>query len=206
MAIRKVVFVVLTLAAAAGCLKAQDNRRFDVFGGYSLERVAPCGHVNGGCGVESGDLLPQTVFNGWIAAATGYFSRRVGITGDFSGHYHTFGGGALSPDEHLSRLSYMFGPKFPLYPGQSEKSTIFFQLLAGAVHQKLTSGGVTSAQFTGTKFGARPGGGWDLNLNRHFAVRVAQIEYEYIRVPLSSVTTGSSFTNGFRYSGGVVFH
>lgn len=177
---------------------AQDEQKFDLFAGYSLERVAICGHTNGGCGVESGDLPPQQVYNGWVAAPTYYFNRSVGGTADFSGHYGSIGGAFGTPSIHISRYGFMFGPIIRLFPGKETKSTVFIHLLLGAVHQ----GGFSPS----TQFGMRPGGGWDIAVSRHLKVRVAQLEYEYIRVPLSSVATGSSSTNGFRYSAGIVLH
>lgn len=183
---------------------AQNEPRFDIFAGYSLERVAICGHVNGGCGVESGDLSPQQVYNGWAAAPTYHFNRSVEFTADFSGHYKSIGGTVGTASEHIARYGYMFGPTLPLFPGKETNSTVFIHLLFGAVHQSVSFAGVASGSFSSTQFGMRPGGGWDINVSRHFKVRVAQVEYEYIRVPLSSVANGSSFTNGFRYSAGIV--
>src|SRR5215470_6371415 len=56
---------ILAPFVAAG---AQDFSRADVFGGYSLERIAVCGHTNNACGVESGDLPPTMNLSGWEVA------------------------------------------------------------------------------------------------------------------------------------------
>lgn len=113
----------LTLLAAmmAVCITAaaQDQSRFEVFGGYSLERIAPCGSLTLStsdtypCNAETGFLAPTTNFNGWDASFTGYFNRVLGATADFSGHYgpYRFPGSSGSYPS-ASRYSYMFGPVF----------------------------------------------------------------------------------------------
>lgn len=68
---------------------AQNKSPFEVFGGYSLERIAPCGVLGSSeypCNGETGFLAPATNFNGWNAALTGYL-KFLGATADFSGHY-----------------------------------------------------------------------------------------------------------------------
>jgi hypothetical protein len=185
----------LLLASAAASAQDQDRAKFEVFGGYSFEHVAICGNAAGGCGLESGDLasLPRNL-NGWNAAVTGYFSDHWGITADFSGHYASQSSGINSV--RFSRFDYQFGPTFPLGAAKSDKATGFVHLLFGGVHQSV---------FNTNGFSAALGGGVDWRVSRHFAVRVAQMDYAFATVPKSSVGSGTGFTNGFRYSGGVVF-
>ncbi len=74
-------------------MAAQDRSRFEVFGGYSLERIAPCGVPGSGeypCNAETGFLAPTTSFNGWDTALSAYFTRFLGATADFSGHYGSY--------------------------------------------------------------------------------------------------------------------
>jgi hypothetical protein len=192
---RKLVLFCLFLGSAAVNAQDQDRAKFDVFGGYSFEHIAICGNANGGCGLESGDLasLPRNL-NGWNAAVTGYFSDRWGITADFSGHYASQSSGINSV--RFSRLDYRFGPTFPLHPAKSDKVGAFVHLLFGGVHQSV---------FSTNAFSTALGGGVDVKMLQHLWLRVAQVDYVFATVPKSSVASGTGFTNGFRYSGGIVF-
>ena len=171
--------------------------RFELFGGYSYEHVAPCGNAAGGCGLQSGDLasLPRN-FNGWTAAGTYYFSKQFGLTADFAGHYGTQQlPGNIPSSAKFSRYSYMFGPKFAVASDRWEKASPFLHALLGGTHQSV---------FNTTGFSAALGGGLDYKLSRHMAIRVAQVDYEFITVPKTSTASASSHTNGFRYAGGIV--
>lgn len=169
--------------------------RFDLFGGYSFEHITPCGNKAGGCGLETGDLanLPKN-YNGWNAAFTYYFTKEVGITADFAGHYFTqrqVGSQGVS----YSRDSYMFGPVFPIRPGHWEKANPFGHGLFGVVHQGV---------FSTTGFSTVLGGGLDYKLSKHWAIRVAQVDYEFNIVPKTSSSAVTGHASGFRYAGGVV--
>jgi hypothetical protein len=186
--------IVFTLAVFSRLTVAQDSR-FEVFGGYSLEHIAICGHSAGGCGgLESGDLPAAMTFNGWDAAFTIYLSKNLGITTDFSGHYKSVSNGTAIPSERLSRFSYMFGPTFPLHL-KLARSTPFLHLLFG---------GARAGPFSSNMFNTALGGGWDIKLKHHVSVRLVQAEYELTIVPRSSAGTGIGYANGFRYSGGIV--
>ena len=188
--------LLLSLLAACVTVRAQDRdqSKFEVFGGYSFEHIAICGNAAGGCGLESGDLasLPRNL-NGWNAAFTGYLSESLGITGDFSGHYASQSSGINTVK--FSRFDYRFGPTFRLNAAKSEKVGAFVHLLFGGVHQSV---------FNTNGFSAALGGGVDMKVSQHFWVRVAQVDYVFATVPKSSVGGGTGFTNGFRYSGGIV--
>ena len=166
---------------------AQDFSRADVFGGYSLERIAVCGHTNNACGVESGDLPPTMNLSGWEVAPTFHFSKAFGITADFAGHFIKLPSGTST-----SRFSYLFGPTVA-FPG--EKATPFLHMLAGAVHQGV---------FNTNGFNLVAGGGLDYGIARHFAIRIVQLDYDLARVPKTSSNAVSAFAYGFRYAAGIV--
>ncbi|MBZ5705881.1 MAG: porin family protein [Acidobacteriia bacterium] len=152
----------------------QDNPKAEIFGGYQYTRVNP-GH-----GVDSLNL------NGWNASVSGYFTKYLGISGDFSGAYGTpFG---VSTKLH----TFMFGPivHFP----NSSKITPFAHALFGGAHLNASAFELSGAQ---TKFAWAAGGGLDANLNSRFAVRLAQVDFLQTRfVDLTQ--------NNFRYSAGIV--
>ena len=170
--------------------------RFELFGGYSFEHIAPCGSKPGGCGLETGDLanLPHN-YNGWNAAVTYYFTKEIGITADLAGHYATQQQAGIPPSTKFSRYSYMFGPVFPIRPGKWEKANLFGHGLFGVVHQGV---------FSTNGFSAALGGDLDYKVSQHFAIRVAQVDYEFNIVPKTSSSAVTAHTSGFRYAGGIV--
>ena len=189
------LFVFSAVTALCVTLAAQDRSHFEVFGGYSLERIAPCGPASGGefpCNAETGFLAPTTNFNGWNASFTGYFSRFLGATADFTGHYGSYPfGNAQPPYPSASRYSYMFGPVFAW---RKSKFTPFAHFLLGRTSESL-AGSIGNYNV----FSWAVGGGLDVSVTRRIAIRFAQLEYESVHVP------GNGAANGFRYSSGVVF-
>jgi opacity protein-like surface antigen len=175
-------------------MAAQDRSRFEVFGGYSLERIAPCG-VSGSdelpCNAETGFLAPTTSFNGWGAALSVYFTRFLGATADFSGHYGPYHNANFTPNPSTSRYSYMFGPVFAW---RSPRVTPFAHLLLGGTSESL-GGSIGNYNV----FSWAVGGGLDASVTKRIAVRFADLDYESVHVP------GNAAANGLRYSGGVVF-
>jgi hypothetical protein len=95
-----VVFSLLSLASA-------QSDQFEVFGGYSLERIAPGGGSNYRCG----SLTPGSATNmsGWTTSLTGFVYRSLGISAQFAGNYN--GTAALSHST-VNRHSYQFGPAY----------------------------------------------------------------------------------------------
>jgi opacity protein-like surface antigen len=192
---RKLLLALSAVTALCVTTAAQDRSHFEVFGGYSLERIAPCGPAPGGefpCNAETGFLAPTTNFNGWNASFTGYFTRFLGATADFSGHYgpYRFGNGQ-PPYPLASRYSYMFGPVFAW---RMPRFTPFAHLLLGR-----TSESVGCCIGNYNVFSWAAGGGLDVSVTRRIAVRLAQLDYESVHVP------GNAAANGLRYSSGVVF-
>jgi hypothetical protein len=173
---------------------AQDRPRAEVFGGYSAEHIAPCGTTTTygqgfSCGLELGELIGSNIFmHGWNASITGYANRFVGFTADFATHYHAFN----VPGN--TRYSFLFGPTLAF---SASKLRPFAHALFGAVKETESEGNNSSF----TKPELTVGGGVDMSISKRFAVRLAQIEYEWQRNP----TGGLPHPNGIRLGGGVVF-
>jgi hypothetical protein len=96
--------------------------------------------------------------------------------------------------------------------------SVFGHALFGEAHSSLGAGvnlpiigGLSQGLTSANAFAMAFGGGIDIPVSRHFAIRAAQVDF--VRTQFSSLdalSTGlSSSTNGgqnsFRYSGGVVF-
>lgn len=167
--LRKFLFVCVLIVACSFLAVAQENTKADFFGGYQWTNI------------DTGGVTDRLNFNGWNTAVTGYFSKSVGVTADFSGAY----GDTLGVSTKLH--TYMFGPTLRV---PSDKLSPFVHALFGGVH--VSGGGVSDSSF-----GYALGGGIDLG-QKNFALRIAQFDY------LGSRFGGENQKN-FRYSAGVVF-
>jgi len=182
------LFVILAPSITA---MAQHQTRLEVFGGYSLESITPCGI---GCR-ELGTRFPMTIFNGWNASVTGYLYKSFGITADFGGHYASQI--VYDPVVGAHRYTYLFGPTYII---RGEVGSLFMHALFGGVSQ----GSDQLSNLNYTRFASALGGGLDVNGSRHFSFRPVQLDYERSRVPSFGTPETSEAVAGLRYSGGVV--
>ena len=174
-----------------------QNGNAEIFGGYSLEHIGP------GCGTDYTCATRNNVghvanFNGWAAAATGYFSKWVGVTAQVTGNYN---GQIVPAYSSAHRYTYEFGPVFSLRTGRINP---FVHALFGGVTQRTPAD--TSLNYTKAAWSF--GGGVDLKLSHHLSVRAAQFDYEGQRVPVegpTGVLNQTATSSGFRFSTGVIF-
>jgi len=126
------------------------------------------------------------------------FTPHVGVGGDFSALFGstTDTVGTIKFDISLHRQTYLFGPQFNFYP--NDKVKIFVHPLFGGVHDttKITIG-TTTTSFSANAFAMAFGGGVDVNLNNHFAIRPIQFDY----VPTHF---GGAWQSNYRISTGLV--
>jgi hypothetical protein len=190
------IIVLLCLTAMAQV----ESPRATVFGGYSYLNSNSKG------------------YNGWDAQGTYNFTRHFGLTADISGNNHnltslTLLGFGPSVNQHL--YTYLFGPTATVYFG---KSDVFAHALFGEAHSSLGAGisipivgGISTNVTSANAFAMAFGGGIDLGISKHFAIRAAQVDY--LRTQFSSLdalSTGFSTNvgnrqNSFRYQGGLIF-
>jgi opacity protein-like surface antigen len=170
-----VTSILLLLCCFAVAQENGEASKVDLFAGYQFTHVA-VGH----------DIPAHVNLNGWNAAFTGYFNKYIGVTGDFSGIYGSPSG------VNVREYPYLFGPtvRFP-----AGKVTPFGHLLFGATHANFSVGGVSESDNT---FAWAMGGGLDVNVNRTFAVRLAQ--FDWLRTQFFNSTQSN-----VRYSAGIVF-
>ncbi len=174
-------------------LAAQDMPRVEIFGGYSHFRM-PSGFAPDSYAytTESANL------NGWNVTATANLNRWVGIDADFGGYYGNataFYWRSLFPgyfEQDFSIRTYLFGPRLS-YRGH-HRLTPFFHALFGKV--LLARAPVTNAPQS--SFGMALGGGLDVNMARHVAIRAIQADYAK-----SSLSYRKE--NNLRLSTGLVF-
>jgi hypothetical protein len=201
------LFVVLCLPLAlvaqiGGAMPAgsENATRAVVFGGYSYLR-------NGSNG-----------FNGWEGQGTFNFNRYLGVTADVSGSIlspFSFSTSGFSASTYQHVTNYLFGPTVTAGFG---RSAVFAHALFGAAHSSLGAGvnipiigGISTGLTSANAFAMAFGGGIDIGMTRHFAIRAVQVDY--IRTQFNSIdalTSGLSSSlgnrqNSFRYSSGIVF-
>jgi hypothetical protein len=167
---RKWIVVGCLFGLLATSAIAADFPRAEIFGGFQFT------HLEGG---------PNA--SGWNFAVNGNFNDTTGITADFSAAYGSQSGVSVS------NYTYTFGPVLSLRT--NKKYTPFVHALIGGDH---ASAGVGGVSVSGNGFALMAGGGVDANLNRQFAVRVAQADWFLVH--------GSGGTSGknFRLSFGIV--
>jgi len=176
--------------------------KIELFLGYSYLRAVPS--------LTAGNRLVW--LNGGSTSIAFNLNRYLGIVGDFGGFNDT----ELNlqgtnpnriPDSSGTVFTYLFGPRLSFR--KYERITPFAQVLFGGIHaSQVTLSDCTGAACTllpsEDTFAMTAGGGLDINVHRHFAIRIIQAEYLMTR--FEDRTTGSNATqNDMRLSSGIVF-
>jgi peptidoglycan-associated lipoprotein len=198
-----ILFLPSMLLAQSGGVRpagSENGTRATIFGGYSYLR----NDSNG--------------FNGWEGQGTFNFNRYLGVTADVSGASLTpfsFSGLGFSAGTYQHLNSYLFGPTVTTNLG---RSAVFAHALFGEARSSLGAGvdipiigGISAGLTSANAFAMAFGGGIDIGLTRHLAIRAVQVDY--LRTQFSAtdaLTTGLSsslgnWQNSFRYSTGIVF-
>jgi opacity protein-like surface antigen len=189
-AMRKHWKLLLILAAGltAKSAAAQETPRVEISGGYSYVRAnlntpnGCCFNMHGGSGSVAFNL------NRWFGAVA-----EVGV-------YHS--GNVLGSGADLTVVNYLFGPR--LSYRKHERLTPFAHVLLGGGHAGGTLyTGTTTAPGPGPNnaFVMAAGGGLDVKVSPHVAVRVFQADYLFSKF-LNGVNDRQ---NSFRLTAGVVF-
>ncbi len=178
----------LLLLAGASAAVAQDTYRGDAAVAYHWVR-SNAGPGQCGCfGMNGGGLSGSWNFRGpWSAV--------VDISAE-----HT--GSATPVGNSLTLVSYLAGARYKIPQPWLEgdhKPQPFAQILLGAAHAGGGEAGVADGSF---KFATRIGGGIDVPLNAHFAVRVIQIDY-YLT---TFVNATNDHQNNLLIGAGIVYH
>ncbi len=184
--------LVFSLSAALPA-SAQDIPKLEVFGGYSFL------HAQG-----------RQNLNGWNASVTTNLSSWLGLTTDFSGHYHSQTETLTLPLPMPSPVrvtfnesfhQFLFGPR--LRWRVREHYRPFTHALFGLSRESFRSevfgfpNPLPPLIDTDGGFAMALGGGFDVPINDWFALRPLQADYLLFRI------RGFNRSN-FRYSGGVV--
>jgi hypothetical protein len=177
--------------------------KVELFLGYSYLHSVPT--------LETGNRLVW--LNGGSASVAYNLNRHLGLVADFGALTNSqvkFTGAYTSTvdvnNANVNVLTYLFGPRLSFR--QNDRFTPFVQMLFGGAHANEVS--LANCTFSCTllpaqsTFALTAGGGLDIRVHRHIAIRVIQAEYLMTR--FQDYTTGTtSAQNDMRLSAGIVF-
>jgi outer membrane immunogenic protein len=175
------LIAVVTLPMAAQGYLYQLPPKYEVSSRYS--------------GFDSSFAGTRLYFNGGSGSVTVNATPWLGFTGDFGVYHHS------DTDLSNNNFTYLFGPQFT-YRG-NEHVNPFFQVLVGGSHLSTTVSlpGIPSVSNSSNAFAFAAGGGLDVKVSPHIAVRVAQIDYLLTKFQDDL----DNRQNNVRISAGIVF-
>jgi len=187
------------LCALSTTAAAQDQPapRWEIFGGYSF--VYPGTDIHG---VRPLGLLPfnsrlESDPRGAGVSLTYNFTRWLGFTADTSTHWGSGETTLANKLDDTGLSNFSFGPKATFHMGRVSP---FLEVLAGG-HRLMPE-----AFHHVTKFGAMFGGGLDVDVSRHFALRLLRADYMVSTYRFGPrATTASTDLRAIRLQAGIVF-
>ena len=152
------VLILVTLALSiASSVKAQDTPKVEVFGGYSYA----------GSGSHGFDMSIAGNVNQWF-----------GLVGDIGGQYSRLSDQGFT--ERIRSHSFLFGPQFTLR--KHKRITPFVHTLFGFSKLRTeTNEFGPLLRFSDTSFALALGGGLDVRITDHLAIRAIQVDYLHTR-------------------------
>ncbi len=192
----KAALAMFTFAAVAMVAVAQEEYpKAEVALGYSLVRYSTTGP------------LEQFTANGGSTSIAYNFNRKIGLVADFGGYNNN---NIRGFDVDNTMFTYLFGPRFT---ARGEHVNIFGHVMFGGAHISgsagpLIAGGTQTTAFEESNNSAAflIGGGFDVHLSKHIALRPAQLDYLLIRFnPTVQGVELSSTQNNLRFSAQLVF-
>jgi opacity protein-like surface antigen len=182
------IFTCVVMAPAAQAqTRNGETPAVELFGGYSYARIDP--------GTDD-----QFNGHGFDASVAASINKYLGLEGDFSRHYSTLFSSSFvnlfDVDVKLRTYTVMGGPRFTF---RSDDATIFVHALLGVAHARIKATALgLSASADDNAFAMALGGGVDVNVHRHIAIRVVQADYV-----LTNFGNGRNQNNA-RLSAGIV--
>jgi len=191
------VIAVLFLFASLAAAQDQPAPKWELFGGYSYWNPGADVH-----GQLPGALLPlssrlESNPRGAGASATYIFNRWFGLTLDASTNW---GSGEKTLARRIDDAAFAnisFGPKFTY---RTKHFTPFFEVLVG--DHRLTPDAFHDID----KLGLMVGGGLDVNVSRHIALRLIRADYVASNYRFGPTTIPSTDLRGVRLETGLVLN
>ena len=216
------ILALMLMAAMPGALGAQAPARpavktpaadanaskWDIFMGYSYlsphgdATVSP-GICGNSCGQHSGTFYYDEQILGGVVSVARFVNPYVGVQAEVGIHEYSGGVYGVGNDDGFTTFT---GGLVLRNPGV--KFTPFGHALVGGA---LVEGPFHNPTTLGLDVTA--GGGLDYELNRHWAIRMVQADYEYMNVNFGTTSSGLLWNlhgalgiDVMRLSGGVVYH
>src|SRR5262249_20770525 len=148
------------------------------------------------------------------AGAAANFSKYFGVVGEFTAAHGASGPVALFPGAPVVIVipeldttvrTFLFGPRVSY---RHRYVTAFGHVLLGGANSKLRDEkGTSGFEESNTEFAMAIGGGLDVNVAKHFAIRAAQFDYVPIHSDVNRRVGGgtSSWLHNVRFQVGGVF-
>lgn len=184
---------------------AQDDSKVQLTVNYSYIHANP----------QNNNIIPTFSLNGGGGSGAFYFSKYVGIVGEFEGYgsyTHNFSNpyGSFSAQGNL--FTYNVGPIAKVRISHFEP---FAEALFGGAHSNFYGNlyqecnGITgcttlSKSPSNNAFDFIIGGGVDIRLSEHFVVRPVEVDYLLTRFG-NAFTGGNNNQSNFRYQAGVQY-
>jgi outer membrane protein with beta-barrel domain len=197
---RKLLFVLFVLFVPSVSAQAQDHPRGEVWVTYSVYRADV-------------DILDNETLHGYGLGAQWNLSPNFGFAGEFTSNHGASGPVTiflpgvvvLIPDLDTTVRTFVAGPRISY---RAKPVTVFAHALFGGANSKLRDeNGISGFEDSNTEFAMVFGGGIDVNLGRHYAIRAGQFDYVPIHTDINQRFSGasSSWLHNFRYQVGFVF-
>jgi hypothetical protein len=223
-----VLFLAVLFGGTALCTaqqqKAEPQNKWEVFGGYTIERVS--GYPNLYSDAD-GDAFAPFNLRGGEGSLTYYVRKYIGVTADISITSKGYATNTPMSFQKIREQHYLFGPEFRYTiktAGGSQRVSLFVHQLFGVSHTTIDfssfpsiecydNGQTTHAACSANPFTMASGGGMDIRLDSHISIRPAQLDYwtqqisakSFLGMGLASQTdSGKLGVSGLRYSVGVV--
>jgi len=204
--------MLVVLLAAAAVAQSSYSPRAEVYGDYTYMQFNPT--ITG---------LQSRALNGGGGGFQINLGNYFGLKGDSQGYGSTqWTQNVTSPigtpagiipvgtyKTNANMFTYMFGPVIRM---PAKRVTPFAEVLFGGSNTNLygnlsnviiEGGGTINAVATQHPFTMAFGGGLDVNVNKHVAVRLGELDYVLTRY--TNPITSTNNQNNFRYLGGIVF-
>jgi opacity protein-like surface antigen len=191
---RKILIVVTVLLVVAVSAMAQDEfPKFELAGMANVTRVD----------IQS---LDNETNWGYAVGAQYNVSKWFGLVGEWGAAHgksdFVYNGATVPLDTRAQTL--LFGPRFSY---RAKAVTVFGHWLIGAGTNKLEdeTGNFNYQSTTKWQFAMGIGGGLDVNIGKHFAIRPVQFDWLPVDSDLTDAGYDKSFLNNTRYMFGAVF-
>jgi hypothetical protein len=206
------VFVIGIVLLFAKMAFAQDDHKLEVTADYSYVHANP----------QNNNIIPTFSLNGGGGSAAFYFSKYIGLEAEFEGYgsyTHNFTvtnptycpSGSCPVSVQGNLFTYNVGPIIKFRTSHFEP---FVETLFGGAHSNFYGNLYKSCGVLGCVVASKSpsnnafdfliGGGIDIPLGEHIAIRPVQFEYLLTRFG-NSFTAGNNNQSNFRYQAGVQF-